>query len=382
MKIAVHFNANHPTINTSFYGIPLLEKVFLSLLKYRNLNISTKIFIGDLLLLNLAYEYERTSSGTIGNFNKEKYFEVINGWIFTGNNIWRNFDYDRIEEVISSNVFAICFENIDFDLAEFLHMELKDYPPYLGAIEVDEVSELHWELYSQSLSPKYRIINDRINIFWDGINEGSKDNGWFDFLVKCGFIGVEFESLEGKYSIFDKYHNFKHARRVAEWKKRSNNFLAFVSDEVVTRLSDAAPDLGNKLWAAFKTFDVAETEEQYAQVTASCRRIIEYVADSLFPPTDEEHEGRKLKGPHYKNRLLAYADVERRSDTNIDVVIASTNLLSEQIDKLVGLVNKGVHTEVYREEARRCLIRTVLLLDDFISLKKDPFKINMHLLDL
>ncbi|MGO4376407.1 hypothetical protein AB4Z21_37770, partial [Paenibacillus sp. MCAF20] len=146
-------------------------------------------------------------------------------------------------------------------------------------------------------------------------------------------------------------------------KKRSSNLLAFLSDDVVTRLSDAAPELGNKLWATLKTFNDAETEEQYAQVTTSCRRIIEYVADSLFPPIDEQHEGRKLKGPHYKNRLLAFADIERRSETNIDVVVASTNLLSEQIDKLVNLVNKGVHTEVYRDEARRCLIRSIMLLD-------------------
>jgi hypothetical protein len=376
MKIAIHFNADHPFLNTGYYGVPIHKETFSTLLQYRTLNISSKVFIGDLLLTNLAYDYEQTDNGMKGYFNKEKYLEIINQWVFTGNNIWREFSYEKIEEAIRCNVFAICFENIDYNLAEFLHTKLQVFPPYLGSLEVDETSEIHWELYTHSLSPKYRITNEKLNLFWDGYNDESKDHGWLGFLAKCGFKKVGFESLEGKYSIFDKYHNFKHARRVAEWKKRSSNLLAFLSDEVVTRLSDAAPDLGNKLWAAFKTFDDAETEEQYAQVTASCRRIIEYVADCLFPPTDEEHEGRKLKDKHYKNRLLAYADIERRSETNIDVVIASTNLLSEQIDKLVNLVNKGVHTEVYREEARRCLIRTVMLLDDFISLKKDPFRIK------
>ena len=103
-------------------------------------------------------------------------------------------------------------------------------------------------------------------------------------------------------------------------EKRSNNFLAFVSDEVVTRLTDVAPDLGNKLWAAFKTFDVAETEEQYAQVTTSCRRIIEYVADSLFPPTDEEHDGRKLKGQHYK---IAYLHTQMLKEEVILILMLS-----------------------------------------------------------
>jgi len=51
--------------------------------------------------------------------------------------------------------------------------------------------------------------------------------------------------------------------------------LAFISDDVVTRLSDSAPDIGNKFWAAFDTFNKAETNEEYAQVATSCRRILE-----------------------------------------------------------------------------------------------------------
>ncbi|MNJ78595.1 hypothetical protein D3C77_763900 [compost metagenome] len=74
--------------------------------------------------------------------------------------------------------------------------------------------------------------------------------------------------------------------------------------------------------------------------------------------------------------MLAFADIERKSDTNIDVIVASTNLLKEQIEKLNNLVNKGVHAEVYREEARRCLIRTILLLGDLISLKREPLPIK------
>jgi hypothetical protein len=141
-------------------------------------------------------------------------------------------------------------------------------------------------------------------------------------------------------------------------------------------LSDVAPQLGDKLWAAFRTFDSAETDEQYAQVAASCRRIFEYVTDNLFPPTEVKINGRDLSENKFRNRFLAYADIERRSNTNIDVIVASTNLLREQIEKLSELVNKGIHAEVYREEARRCLIRTVMLLDDFISLKSDPFPIK------
>lgn len=324
----------------------------------------------------------QTPKGKKVIFDKEKYIKVINEWLFAGNKNWVKFSQEKIQEAIKCEIFTICFENIDVNLAEYLHSELQSFPPYLGSLEVDDTSKLHWMLYSNYITPKYRMLNNKIRLFWDGFSEESKDYSWLEFLTQCGFNNVEFESLEGKYSIFDKYHDFEHARRVAEWRKTSGNLLAFLSDDVVCKLLDAAPTLGDKLWAAYKTFEDAEIDEEYAQVTASCRRIIEYVADCLFPPVEHNESGRELKGPHYKNRLLAYADNERKSETNIDVVLASTNLLSEQIDKLSKLVNKGIHSEIYREEARRCLIRTVMLLDDFISLKKDSFKIETDFISI
>lgn len=155
--------------------------------------------------------------------------------------------------------------------------------------------------------------------------------------------------------------------------------MAFIADDVVHRLGDAAPDLGDKLWSMLKTFDGAETNEQFAQVTTACRRIVEYVSDQLFPPIEGEIEGRKLGTNQYRNRLLAFIDKTRRSDTNIDLVWVSTKTLSEQMEKLSELVNKGIHVEIYRTETRRCLLRTIILLDDITSLKVGAFEINAKL---
>ena len=222
-------------------------------------------------------------------------------------------------------------------------------------------------------------MNRKATVFWDGLSEDDKDETLIEELSSQGFLDVDFESLNGKYTIFDEYHDFEHARRVAEWKRQSGSLLAFIADDVVHRLGDTAPDLNDKLWATLNTFSRAETNEELAQVTASCRRIVEYVSDQLFPPIEGEREGRKLGTKQYRNRLLAFADDSRRSDTNIDALTVSTATLSEQIEKLSNLANKGVHSEVYRAETRRCLIRTIILLDDIISLKSNPFEIKPKL---
>ncbi|HBX22447.1 MAG TPA: hypothetical protein DEF34_02245 [Desulfotomaculum sp.] len=378
MKLAFHFNSNHESLKGKNYSLPVLHQIFNFILSQRNINISSKIFMGDLLLMDAGSDVIRTEDGWIIKFNKEKYIQVINNWLNTGNHIWVKFTQEKINEAVRCNIFTVCFENIELSLAEDLHDNLVNFPSYLGALEVDDTSKLHWEIYTNSIGPKFRILNSNINVFWYGISEDDKDFGWIGILKQYGFEKVEFESLSGKYTIFDRFHNYKQARRVAEWRKQSGNLLAFVSDDVVCKLIDAAPLLGDKLWTAFKAFHESETDEQYAHVATSCRRIVEYVTDCLFPPTDQIINGREMTITKYKNRLLAFADKERRSDTNIDVIVASTNLLREQIEKLNKLTNKGVHAEVYREEARRCLIRTVLLLDDFISLKNEPLPIRNH----
>lgn len=374
MKIAFHFNANHPSLS-SYYGYDIQNYVFPILLKQRNLQISSKIFVGDLLLSSLA----SVVNGNQRHFNREKYTEVIKLWLNPENAVWSRMIYDRLQTALSQEIYVICFETIELSLVNYLHDNLLKIESYLGALAVDETIFVHWNLYSKFISPLYRFTNRAATIFWDGISNESKDESLIKELLSFGFTSVKFESLNGKYTIFDEYHNFDHAKRIAEWKQQSGSLLAFIADDVVHRLGDTAPDLSNKLWAMLDTFSKSETNEQLAQVTASCRRIIEYVSDQLFPPIDGELEGRKMGANQYRNRLLAFVDQSRKSNTNIDVVWISTKTLSEQIEKLTELTNKGVHSEVCRAETRRCLLRTIILLDDIISLKSEPFEIKPKL---
>ncbi|MGB5967307.1 MAG: hypothetical protein WBG70_03170 [Spirulinaceae cyanobacterium] len=380
MKIAFHFNAFHSSLGSN-YGYHVEKILFDILLSYRSLNLSSKILTGDLLLSSLACDVEKTSERTeTREFNQEKYFQIINLWLQPKNAVWSSMIITKLTQTLKDEIFTICLETVEMQLADYLNDKLRESSEaYLGAMEVDDASYVHWLVYSNLIGPRYRINNKTASIFWDGFNEESKDKSKVERLIELGFKQVSFESLNGRYTIFDEYHDFDHARRVAEWKKKCGNLLAFIVDGVAHRLGDAAPDLGDKLWAALKTFNEAETNEEFAQVTASCRRIVEYVSDELFPPTEGEIEGRKLGTKQYRNRLLAFADETRKSDTNINLIWVSTKTLSEQMERLSCLANRGVHSEIYRAETRRCLLRTIMLLDDIISLKVKAFKIKTKL---
>jgi hypothetical protein len=77
MKIALHFNADHKDF-TGFYSYPIYYEIFKVLLKHRSLNISSKIFVGDLLFLYYSREVvseEKVENNTRTSYaiNEEKY---------------------------------------------------------------------------------------------------------------------------------------------------------------------------------------------------------------------------------------------------------------------------------------------------------------------
>lgn len=314
MKSAFHFDYMHPTLkDKTNYAYSICADVLRIILNAKNLNLSSKIFIGDLLLSNMASDVNYSDTTTTVKFNKDKFLEILPLWLNPRINNWCTIAQKGIDCVLRHNVFVICFESLDLLSAGKLEQSLlKNVDSYIGALEVDETSIIHWTVYSDYIGPIFRIINKDFFVFWDGISEESKNTGFIENLSFLPFNKVEYESLNGKHTIFDEFQNFEHARRIAEWKHQFGSLLAFIADDVINKLSDSAPNLGNKLWAALNTFIEAETDEQFAQVSATCRRIIEYVSDQLFPPNNEIIAGRELGTNKYRNRLLAFAEREKK----------------------------------------------------------------------
>lgn len=373
MKLAYHFDGNHPEMGTA-YGTVARRLVFSALFSQRQFHLTSKVFAGDLLFGHI----DASRDGRRRTFSRAdlSYSDILDFWLHPEHSVWLRFSEERLNAALSHRVYAICFESIEQALAESLHERLIDAAPYLGAMEVDDGSFIHWQLYSKKLIPKFRVIDRSAQVFWEGFSDDDKDPGFFDEVRGLGFDPVTWESLNGRYSIFDRYYNFDQAQRIAEWKRDCGQLLAFVADTVVSHLGDAVPDLGERLWTALRAFDQAETTEQLSHVAVTCRRIVEHVADRLFPPVEASAGGPKLGPTQYRNRLLAFADHTRRNDTDVDLVCASTDALNNQITKLLAVAQKGIHAETYRGEMRRCLLRTIMLLDDFVALKRGAFEMR------
>jgi len=133
-------------------------------------------------------------------------------------------------------------------------------------------------------------------------------------------------------------------------------------------LNQVAPDLRDKLAAALRSAQDGDTESR-SHVLTTCRRVIEKVADHLYPPSDAPHMSangveRPVGKGQYRNRILAA--VEERS-TAQRAFVAAMDELAARLDLLDELTQKGVHDDVTEQEMEFGLVQTYLLAGELIA---------------
>jgi len=227
--------------------------------------------------------------------------------------------------------------------------------------------------------------------------KGVESGGGFKNI---GFIEEKYADLvrrkvgnDGTYYKTNLNNHLNHVRRVAH-KKAINlyNDLAFseapqtcfdiLKDEVDDKLLDINPELAEKIMIAFKGI-TTDTPEEWSQSLTTCRRIIESLADTLYPPTENQLNGRSLRQQNYINRLWAFMDQAIESDSNKELAKAHIDFLGHYLQRTHKISNKGVHTEITRIEAIKAVFHTYLIVADILTYlnidqKKIKGKLNIH----
>lgn len=147
MKIAYHFLAKHPDIR-GLYNVHVLGECLRVVLQHPTLGLHTKVFTGDLGLKNLGMVEAPVVHGTVASFNRQRYFDALNQWAFPESGVWSRMTMEALEACNADDVYAVCIESIEEEDAGDLHRRLTGLPYYLGAMEVDDSSPIHWRIYS------------------------------------------------------------------------------------------------------------------------------------------------------------------------------------------------------------------------------------------
>jgi len=141
--------------------------------------------------------------------------------------------------------------------------------------------------------------------------------------------------------------------------------------------------------AAEKLLAIAErmsegNGEAYAEALTSCRRLLMSVADSVFPPSDNDWvdgSGRKHKvgTENYKNRLIAFIESRLESESTRMILENELEHLSSRLDAVYEKSCKGVHSDVTIEETRLTIIGAYIFIGEIARLQKTNDAIQVSL---
>ncbi len=142
--------------------------------------------------------------------------------------------------------------------------------------------------------------------------------------------------------------------------------------QVNDELSKLCPITVNKFASIYDNMD-SDNPEDWANAVHSCRRILNDLADVLYPPKPDpvtSNNGKKiLVGPdQYINRLIQFIISKSGSKTFADVVGNDLSSIGMRLDAINDAVCKGTHVSVTKDEASRYIIHTYLLISDILSL--------------
>ena len=151
--------------------------------------------------------------------------------------------------------------------------------------------------------------------------------------------------------------------------------------EKVDRYYSALPTTTLRKLNAIEELIEDENPEHYAQVITSCRRLWVETAKLLFSEVLPDYHGNVFKtktgkeidisGDHDINQLSAVIEILQPKASKNTLVGSEINFLIDWMKQISEAQNTGVHHEVTREMAQRCIIHTYIALGDILSLKAE-----------
>ncbi len=135
-------------------------------------------------------------------------------------------------------------------------------------------------------------------------------------------------------------------------------------DELLSRHS---PETSRKLAAAYRRADSSDPEE-WSQALTSCRRALKALADSLYPPTDEQPTGHPLGDQEYRNRLIQFVKDKSGSQSQTKFITIEIERVADRVEALDSLASKGVHTDVDVRDLELTIVHTYLLAGQLLEL--------------
>jgi hypothetical protein len=140
-------------------------------------------------------------------------------------------------------------------------------------------------------------------------------------------------------------------------------------DEKLAKLDENTSKEVDSLYTNLSSTNPAD----WTKVAHSCRRILKFVADKVFPASDKEYKMKNgsllsVGEPQFINRLCAFADKKLGGDQR-KFFIVETKYLENYLHQVVELTQKGEHDRTLEKfDADMIAIHTYLIISEILKL--------------
>ena len=121
----------------------------------------------------------------------------------------------------------------------------------------------------------------------------------------------------------------------------------------------------------------SENSEDWANAAHTCRRLLQGLADKIYPARDDlKKDGKLIKlGPdNYINRLVCYCESNSSSGTFNSLIGSHLSFIGDRLDSIFNGAQKGSHANLSLDESRRIVIFTYICVGDILELAESDGK--------
>ena len=146
-----------------------------------------------------------------------------------------------------------------------------------------------------------------------------------------------------------------------------------LKNKIDTYISEIIPDEANKLSAIYDSLN-DDNPEKWATALTTCRRMLQAMADNLYPPTKKaKKKGKttiKLGTEQYINRLMCYIEEKSTHETLDKITNSNLEYIGKRLDSIKDEACKGTHASVNKEEAERCFMHVYMIIGDILEIER------------
>lgn len=149
-----------------------------------------------------------------------------------------------------------------------------------------------------------------------------------------------------------------------------------IREHVDSSIGAMVPSAVQKFSAIYDNLN-SENPEDWSNAVHGCRRVLQDLADAMFPPTDSSRERQtsgktaqiKLGADNYINRLICFVEDRTQSERTVAIVGSQLSFLGDRLDALFKAAQKGSHSTISaQDEADRYVVYTYMVVGDLLQL--------------